>query len=241
MMTMHVRTPPKQVFGSAWSLALSVSANSPTPCLSFPQQHVRSELSFANASISIQIHLAEDLRWDPQLLLVGIFEAIQERCNSANLGLGRRLPHDCVLQSKSKHCWILAILGDTLWTLRASSDILLDCMPLSIVKTHVSSCQLSSSSERVYFNSPTCVQAEAQGNQMRGPQKSSSKLQVHGRGEWSENSLQIPQLRTLWSPKSGPEISECCMVFSAKAQYMCDRCKQTTAEVGKTKNVGQVD
>lgn len=146
-MTTHVRTPPKQVFGSAWSLLLSLSPSSPTPCLSFPQQHVRSELSFANASISVQIHLAEDLRWDPQFLLVGIFEAIQERCNSANLGLGwlgRRLKHDCIVQSKSKHCWVLAILGYTRWTLRASSDILSDCMPLSIVKSqYVSSyCKL---------------------------------------------------------------------------------------------------
>ena len=88
---------------------------------------------------------------------------------------------------------------------------------------------VSSSPERVYFNWPTCVQAEAQGNQMRGPQKSSSKLQVRGRGEWSGSSLRIRRLRKLWSPENEwPEISQWCrMVFSVKAQYKCDRCKRT--------------
>ena len=202
-MTTHVRTPPKQVFGSAGSLLLSLSPNSPTPCLSFPQQHVRSELSFANASISVQIHLAEDLRWDPQFLLVGIFEAIQERCNSANLGLGRRLPHDCIVQSKSKHCWVLAILGYTHWTLRASSDILSDCisMPLSIVKSHmflhtVNCIKLSSSSCHLPRNVFTSIDLLAfklrhKGTKCEDPknhhQSSKYAAEASGRGVVSES------------------------------------------------------
>ena len=73
-------------YETMWSLCSTIHVVDLPPCLSLSKKHVWPKLSLAEKSISSQIDCVENLRWDPELLLVGVFEIVYESGYTADLG-----------------------------------------------------------------------------------------------------------------------------------------------------------